>query len=39
MVMLPNEFTEKMKKMLGDEYETFLASYDEPRKFGLRVNT
>lgn len=39
MTMLPNEFTEKMKRMLGDEYEPFLASYEEPRKFGLRVNT
>ena len=28
-----------MEKMLGTEYEAFLKSYEEPRKFGLRVNT
>lgn len=27
-----------MKKLLGSEYEEFLASYDHPRNFGLRVN-
>lgn len=36
---LPKEFLDRMKKMLGEEYEAFLASYDEPRRFGLRVNT
>ena len=38
MVTLPIEFEEKMKKLLGEEYEDFLASYDRPRNFGLRVN-
>ncbi len=28
-----------MERMLGEEYPAFLASYEEPRKFGLRVNT
>ena len=28
-----------MKHMLRDEYEAFLASYDEPRRPGLRFNT
>ncbi len=28
-----------MKNMLGDEYEAFLAGYDLPRQYGLRVNT
>lgn len=36
---LPEEFLERMEKMLGTEYEAFLKSYEEPRKFGLRVNT
>lgn len=38
MVNLPEEFEMKMKKFLGSEYEEFLASYDHPRNFGLRVN-
>lgn len=36
---LPYEFEERMKKMLGDEYDDFMASYDRPRLRGLRVNT
>ncbi|OCT11992.1 rRNA cytosine-C5-methyltransferase [Paenibacillus pectinilyticus] len=37
---LPPLFREKMIDLLGeDEFEQFLASYDEPRSFGLRVNT
>ena len=36
---LPEEFLERMKHMLRDEYEAFLASYDEPRRPGLRFNT
>ena len=38
MINLPIAFTEKMKKLLGEEYEAFLASYEQPRNFGLRVN-
>lgn len=38
MISLPSEFEKKMKKLLGEEYEEFLASYDQPRNFGLRVN-
>ena len=38
MVNIPEEFEMKMKKLLGGEYEEFLASYDRPRNFGLRVN-
>lgn len=34
----PTEFKEKMKKLLADEYEAFEASYEKPRKRGLRVN-
>lgn len=36
---LPREFLERMKNLLGAEYGAFLASYEEPRRFGLRVNT
>lgn len=39
MGKLPQEFLEKMKKLLGEQYEAFLASYEQPRQFGLRVNT
>ena len=38
MTNLPQEFLDKMKALLGEEYEDFLASYDCPRNFGLRVN-
>ena len=36
---LPKEFEEKMKTLLGSEYEEYTACYDEPRHYGLRVNT
>lgn len=36
---LPIEFEEKMKQILGDEFPEFLKSYEEPRNYGLRVNT
>ena len=36
--MLPNGFTERMRRLLGAEYEEFSASYDRPRNVGLRVN-
>lgn len=36
---LPQEFLSRMQEMLGDEYSDFLKSYDNPRHFGLRVNT
>ncbi|WP_309252422.1 hypothetical protein [Paenibacillus spongiae] len=37
--MLPQLFADKMKKLLLDqEYEAFMASYERPRKYGLRVN-
>ena len=34
----PVSFTEKMKAILGDEYEDFLKGYDRTRHYGLRVN-
>ena len=39
MGKLPQEFLEKMQKLLGEQYGVFLASYEQPRQFGLRVNT
>jgi len=36
---LPVKFCEEMKRILGDEYEAYLASMTEERKYGLRVNT
>lgn len=36
---LPVEFTERMRGILGEEYPAFEKSYEEVRKYGLRVNT
>lgn len=36
---LPEKFCEEMKRILGDEYPAYLASMEEGRKYGLRVNT
>ena len=36
---LPIKFLEKMKNVLGDEYEAFIKSYDESKKSALRINT
>ena len=35
---LPLLFQNRMKELLGDEYEAYLASYDKPINKGLRVN-
>ncbi len=39
MVNLPEVFLERMKDMLGDEYEAFLACYEEAPEKGIRLNT
>ncbi len=36
---LPVQFCEEMRRILGDEYEAYLASMEDTRKYGLRVNT
>ncbi len=36
---LPKEFEERMRGLLGDEYEAFSSSFDTPPVRGLRVNT
>ncbi len=35
---LPELFLERMKHLLGDEYEDFIKSYDEKKAYGLRIN-
>lgn len=35
---LPIEFCEKMKKLLGDEYDEFIEGYDNEREYGVRRN-
>lgn len=39
MLNLPIEFEEKMKRLLGDEFDEYIKCYKEPRYYGLRVNT
>lgn len=37
--LLPRAFTDKMERLLRDEFAPFMASYELPRLYGLRVNT
>ena len=37
--MLPGDFLDRMKIMLGEEYDLFLESYSHERYLALRVNT
>ncbi len=39
IMVLPAAFEERMKKMLGKEYDAFRASYSQPYKRGIRLNT
>ncbi|SHH28205.1 RsmF rRNA methyltransferase first C-terminal domain-containing protein [Tepidibacter thalassicus] len=39
MISLPQKFLEDMKKILGEEYDEFLKSYEDKKTTGLRVNT
>lgn len=36
---LPLEFEDKMRDLLKDEFDSYIRCYDEPRYYGLRVNT
>lgn len=36
--MLPEQFLNRMEKMLGEDYGRFLESYDKPRYQALRIN-
>nr|WP_281423170.1 RsmF rRNA methyltransferase first C-terminal domain-containing protein [Paenibacillus oenotherae] len=35
---MPQSFIDKMRRLLGDEFDAFIASYQRPRKYGFRVN-
>ena len=37
-MQLPLSFENRMKEMLGDEYEAFLKGYDKEHFSGLRLN-
>lgn len=37
--MLPSEFTNRMKDLLGDDYDNFIASFDEAPVRSFRINT
>lgn len=39
MVDLPERFKERMRELLGEEYEDFAASYEKERVQGLRFNS
>ena len=36
--MFPEAFEQRMRRLLGEEYDAFAASYDKPRHAGLRLN-
>ena len=36
---LPEKFEKKMKELLREEFPDYIACYDKPRYYGLRVNT
>lgn len=36
---LPKEFKEKMEKLLGEEYDKFISTYDDNHLKGIRINT
>lgn len=37
-VKLPQAFIGKMERLLGQDFESFMASYNQPRYYGLRSN-
>lgn len=39
MTALPEEFKSRMKRLLGGDYDAFIACFDEPPVRGIRVNT
>lgn len=39
MTNLPRQFLSEMKEILGNEFNDFIKSYNEPRTTGLRLNT
>lgn len=39
MIKLPDTFANRMKEILGDDYDNYIASFEVKHKQGLRVNT
>src|SRR5690554_2440485 len=39
VMKLPEEYKDRMKRLLGDEYKEYLQSYHKPFYGGIRVNT
>ena len=37
--MLPEAFTKRMEKLLGDEYGDFIATFDKENVRGVRINS
>ncbi len=35
---LPMKYTESMRNLLREEYESYLETYDKPVRLGLRIN-
>lgn len=38
-MQLPEKYLDNMKELLGEEFDSYIDSFDEPRLYGLRVNT
>lgn len=38
-MQLPEKYLDSMKELLGNEFDDYIQSFDEPRLYGLRVNT
>lgn len=36
---LPEEYTQRMKELLKDEFDNYMASFNDERLYGIRVNT
>ena len=36
---LPENFEKKMRDLLKEDFDNYIACYEEPRYYGLRVNT
>ncbi|MGN0374354.1 MAG: RsmF rRNA methyltransferase first C-terminal domain-containing protein [Butyrivibrio sp.] len=38
-MQLPEKYLDNMKSLLGDEFDSYIQSFEKPRLYGLRVNT
>ena len=38
-MQLPEKYLDSMKALLGNEFDDYIQSFEEPRLYGLRVNT